>query len=96
MAAGDPRTQVTLKKYPRSQGAGEKEWSDKVRRRIQASKIVNNLIKFADTGVGMSKDQITVNLALLRKALPDLSSVELKGDKESPIQIIISAKDSQV
>ena len=55
------------------------------REKIQTSQLVNRLNSFVLSGVDpktkkpieMSREQITVALGLLKKTLPDLSSVEL-------------------
>lgn len=51
------------------------------RRKIGQSRILGNLIKFAegDPEVIMTPAQVTAALGLLKKALPDLTSVELSG-----------------
>jgi hypothetical protein len=79
-------------------GLSTREWSDSVRSRIQSSQIINRLIAFAngDDKVHISKEQLRAMEILLKKSLPDLSSIEVKGDKESPLQIIINGKDAAI
>lgn len=42
--------------------------------------------------VTLEPGQVTAALGLLKKAVPDLSSVELKGDAEQPLHIITRAE----
>ncbi len=67
------------------------------RDKIKTSQLVNRLNMFANNDldpqsgkpVQMSRDQITVALGLLKKTLPDLSSVELSGEVDHAIDIQI-------
>lgn len=54
--------------------------------KIQNSNILNYLIKHAEGDREMSQSQVTAALGLLKKALPDLSTMTLEGG-ENPIQI---------
>lgn len=36
----------------------------------------------------MSSTQVTAGLGLLKKVLPDLQTVELKGDPDNPVQTV--------
>jgi len=64
------------------------------RDKIRTSQLVNRLQGFAmqekDPTSGkpivMTRDQITAAIALLKKALPDLTSTELKGEDGGPVQ----------
>jgi hypothetical protein len=82
----------------RCQAKSTQQWSDDVRNRIKVSYLMNRLHDFAmgKEGVELDARRIKAIEILLKKSLPDLQSVVIQGDKESPIQIIISAKDSQV
>ena len=70
------------------------------REKIQTSQLVNRLNSFVLRGVDpktkkpieMSREQITVALGLLKKTLPDLSSVELSGDETSPVNLSFNVK----
>ena len=70
------------------------------REKIQTSQLVNRLNSFVLSGVDpktkkpieMSREQITVALGLLKKTLPDLSSVELRGDETSPVNLSFNVK----
>ena len=57
--------------------------------KIQKSNIINALIEHAEGIREMSSTQVTAGLGLLKKCLPDLSSVELTGDKDSPLQVMV-------
>ena len=72
----------------------------RTREKIQPSQLVNRLNSFVLDGVDpktkkpieMSREQITVALGLLKKTLPDLSSVELKGDEANPLNMSFTVK----
>ncbi|XHB99365.1 hypothetical protein ABWH97_13960 [Nitratireductor sp. ac15] len=60
---------------------------DEVRRKIQASQLINRLTENAlsDEEI-MTPSQVNSAKILLAKAIPDISSVQLSGDPENPIQ----------
>lgn len=57
------------------------------RTKIANSKILNNLIKFAegDLSVQMEPHRVTAALGLLRKVMPDMTEAMVKGDGDAPI-----------
>ena len=57
------------------------------RARIQATKLVDRLQKCAMGEVEMSPAQLKSAEILLKKSLPDLSSVELTGNDEAPVRL---------
>ena len=65
------------------------------RDQIQCSMILNRLHSFIkvdpdrprDTDVRMTRTQVFAALALLRKALPDLASVEVSGNPDKPLMV---------
>ena len=60
---------------------------DEVRRRIQASQLINRLQNHALSEKElMTPSQIQAATILLKKAMPDLSSTELVGNTEKPIE----------
>ena len=57
--------------------------------KIQNSNILNALIEHAEGTREMSSTQVTAALGLLKKALPDLNSVQLSGNAEGdPINVL--------
>lgn len=58
---------------------------DDVRKKIQASQLLNRLTDHAFGEVELSQSQIKAIEILLRKSLPDLSSVTISGDPENPL-----------
>lgn len=52
----------------------------KTREKIQTSMLVNRLQNFVEGKVELSPAQVTAALGLIKKTLPDLSSVEAKVD----------------
>jgi len=59
------------------------------RQKIRVSEILTRLLKHVDGSVEMSPTQIRAAEILLKKALPDLSSVELSGGTENQLNVII-------
>ena len=60
---------------------------DDVRAKIQTSQLLNRLSDHALNGLELTPTQIKAIEVLLKKTLPDLSSVELSGDAENPLAI---------
>lgn len=60
--------------------------SNEHRVKIQQSNILNALIEHAEGVRDMSPSQVTAGLGLLKKALPDLSSIEHTGEDGGPIK----------
>lgn len=58
---------------------------DDVRKKIQASQLVNRLENHAFGQIELSASQIKAIEILLRKSIPDLSAVTLSGDAENPL-----------
>lgn len=61
---------------------------DEHRTKIANSKIFKRLIEHAEGKTEMSPTQVQVGLALMKKILPDLSSVEHTGDQKNPLSVI--------
>lgn len=62
--------------------------SNEHRVKIQNSNVLNALIEHAEGSREMSGTQVTAALGLLKKALPDLSTVTLQGDEGGgPVQV---------
>ena len=60
---------------------------DEARRKIKASMLINRLSDHALSEKPlMDATQIQAANILLRKAISDLTSTEIKGDKDNPIQ----------
>lgn len=59
-----------------------------VRSKIQASQLINRLTDHVDGKVELSMSQLRAAEILLKKSLPDLSSVEISGDPENPLQTV--------
>lgn len=53
---------------------------ERTRAKIQTSQIINRLFSFVNGKVDMSPAQVTAALGLLKKTLPDLSSIDLKAE----------------
>lgn len=61
--------------------------SQEHRDKIKNSNILNALIEHVEGGREMSSTQVTAALGLLKKALPDLQSVEIGSDPEKPMRM---------
>ena len=61
--------------------------SDEHRVKIQNSNILNALIEHVDGKRDMSASQVTAGIALLKKVLPDLQSVEHSGPDGGPMPV---------
>lgn len=61
--------------------------SNEHRVKIQNSNILNALIEHVGGKRDMAATQVTAGIALLKKVLPDLSSVELTGEAGGPMVI---------
>jgi len=61
--------------------------SNEHRDKIKNSNILNALIQHVEGSRDMSSTQVTAALGLLKKALPDLASVEIGSDPERPMRM---------
>jgi hypothetical protein len=73
--------------------------SDEHREKLRQSNILTYLIKFFEGERKMSPAQAQVGIALLKKIMPDLSSVEMGGPEGGPIHhemelTIVDPKDA--
>lgn len=59
------------------------------RDKIKNSNILNALIEHVEGKRDMSSTQVTAGLGLLKKCLPDLSTVEHQGEDGGPLQVVI-------
>ena len=68
-----------------------KHHQDEIRTKIQASQLINVLQKHALTGEGeMPASRMKAIEILLKKSVPDITSVELTGDEERPVRLEFS------
>lgn len=73
----------------RPRGTGGVRLTETHRDKIRKSNILNALIEHVQGERDMSASQVTAGLGLLKKALPDLSTVTLQGDDEGgPVGVI--------
>lgn len=66
-----------------------KTHQDDVRTKIKVSNLITRVQKYADgelTDDDISPNRLNAIKLLLSKALPDLSSVQITGDPENPVQ----------
>lgn len=62
--------------------------TDAHRDKIRNSNILSYLLKHIEGKRDMSPTQVQAALALLKKTLPDLSSVEHTGNAENPLTLV--------
>lgn len=60
-----------------------------VRKKIQASQLINRLHDHAFGKIDLTPAQVRSIEVLLKKAIPDLSSVELTGDENKPVRMVV-------
>jgi hypothetical protein len=56
-----------------------------VRKKIQASQIINRFYKAFEGEIELSAIQVNIGKSLLDKVLPDLKAIEMSGDNEAPM-----------
>lgn len=61
--------------------------SDEHRVKIQNSNILNALVEHVEGRRDMTSSQVTAGIALLKKVLPDLQSIEHSGPDGGPVAI---------
>lgn len=67
-----------------------KTHQDDVRKRIEVSNLITRVQKYANGELSdedISPNRLNAIKLLLNKALPDLSSVQITGDPDNPIEI---------
>ena len=62
-----------------------KHHQEEVRARIQTSQLLNRLTDHALGKVELSNTQVRAIEILLKKTIPDLSSIEHSGDQDNPM-----------
>jgi len=63
--------------------------------KIQASQIVNYLVKHIEGKHPMASSQIKAAEILLRKVVPDLARQELTSSENGPAELIVKWKDAK-
>jgi hypothetical protein len=69
--------------------------TDEHRTKIANSQILKCLVEHAEGSREMSATQVSAGLGLLRKVLPDLSSVEAKHDVSDTLADLLKAVDGR-
>lgn len=69
-------------------GTKENPWHETVRKKIQASQILNRLIQCAEGDLPLTPTQATVGLGLVKKVLPDLQENENKNSGTITVKIV--------
>jgi len=60
----------------KNRGTLDKPWEDSVRSKIQTSMLINRLTDFVKGEVKLDPAQVTAALGLLKKSVPDLTSID--------------------
>lgn len=68
--------------------------SNEHRDKIKNSNLLNRLLEHALGNIEMTATQCTVGLALLKKIMPDLQSLEVGGQGGGPIEVKIIGDDA--
>lgn len=63
---------------------------EEVRRKIQVSELLNVLHNVALSGKPIEKERLRAIEILLKKAIPDLKAIELSGNEDQPVKIILN------
>lgn len=69
---------------------------DSHRVKIQNSNILNALIEHVEGKRDMSSTQVTAGIALMKKVLPDLSSVDVNAKVSGALSITIASRDADL
>lgn len=64
-----------------------KRHQDDVRKKIQASLIINRLTDAFNGTLELTAVQVNIGKSLLDKVLPDLKAIEHSGDSDNPLAI---------
>lgn len=62
---------------------------DDVRKKIQASQLINRLTDHALGEIELSNTQVRAIEILLKKTIPDISSIQIQGDADNPLKTVI-------
>lgn len=63
--------------------------TDEIRAKIQASQLINRLTDHALGAIDLSSTQVRAIEVLLRKAVPDLSAVDLNANVQGDLNLIV-------
>lgn len=63
--------------------------AEEVRQKIRANEIIQSLEDHILNGKDMGASQVSAALGLLKKSIPDLAAVELSGDADRPMKLVI-------
>lgn len=63
--------------------------SDEHRVKIQNSNILNAIIEHIEGRREMSATQVSAGIAMLKKTLPDLAAIQISGDGDAPLKMVI-------
>lgn len=75
-------------------GTKDNPWAESTRLKIQASNVVNELIKHVLNKRKMTNTQVAAALGLLKKILPDLQKTELTNGDGKPLDIVLNITQS--
>lgn len=63
---------------------------EETRARIQTSQIINRLENHILNDLELKQTQVQAALGLLKKTLPDLANVELSGNDDKPLKMVLT------
>lgn len=62
---------------------------ERTRAKIQTSQLINRLQTIANGDADCTPTQLRAAEILLRKSLPDLAAVQVSGDADNPVKMVI-------
>ena len=71
------------------------EHDERTRAKIQTSQIINRLEEHINGAADLKATQVTAALGLLKKTLPDLGNIEVSGNSDSPLKMVIEWAKAQ-
>lgn len=63
---------------------------EETRAKIQTSQLINRLEDHILNDLELKPTQVTAALGLLKKTLPDLANVEVSGDSDNPMKMVVT------
>lgn len=69
---------------------------EKTKALIRASQLLNRLTEHANGKVEMTQSQVNAAKVVIGKAIPDLKAIEVSGNAEAPLTLILSNNDAKL
>jgi len=69
---------------------------EKTKKLIQASQLINRLNSHAMGEVEMTQSQVNAAKIVIGKVIPDLKSIEVSGNADAPLVLMLSNADARL